>query len=86
MLRGRDGLLHMSEISHNVSGPEATAMLVIDEIENTDLGRIRNFAGYFMGICNKFLRGGPPGAPQNGLAKGVSRGREGLIRSHRMRC
>ena len=43
---------------------EATAMLVIDEIENTDLGRIRNFAGYFMGICNKFLRGGPPGAPQ----------------------
>ena len=43
---------------------EATAMLVIDEIETPDLGRIRNFAGFFMGICNKFLRGGPPGAPQ----------------------
>jgi hypothetical protein len=43
---------------------EPTAMLVVDEIESTDLGRIRNFAGYFMGICNKFLRGGAPGAPQ----------------------
>lgn len=43
---------------------EPTAMMVVDEIESTDLGRIRNFAGYFMGICNKFLRGGAPGAPQ----------------------
>ena len=43
---------------------EPTAMAVIEEIENTDLGRIRNFAGYFMGICNKFLhaeRAGRPG-------------------------
>lgn len=43
---------------------EPTAAQVIDEIEGTDLARIRNFAGYFMGICNKFLRGGPEGAQQ----------------------
>ena len=43
---------------------EPTAMAVIEEIENTDLGRIRNFAGYFMGICNKFLRGGAGGPPR----------------------
>lgn len=41
---------------------EVTACVVIDEIEQTDLSRIRNFAAYFMGICNKFLKGsgGPP--------------------------
>ena len=37
----------------------------IEEIEQTDLSRIRNFAAYFMGICNKFLRGpGGSGPPQ----------------------
>ena len=43
---------------------EASACSVIDEIEQTDLGRIRNFAGYFMGICNKHLRGGGPPPPR----------------------
>ena len=31
VLRGRDGLLHMSEISHNITGPEATAMLSVGQ-------------------------------------------------------
>ena len=43
---------------------EQTALSVVDEIESTDLGRVRNFAGYLMGICNKFLKGGAPGAPR----------------------
>ena len=41
-----------------------TACTVIDEIESTDLSRIRNFAAYFMGICNKFIKGGGAGPPQ----------------------
>jgi hypothetical protein len=43
---------------------EATACTVIDEIEGTDSSRIRNFAAYFMGICNKFLN-----KPQGGAAQ-----------------
>ena len=42
---------------------EPTAMAVIERLR-TPTSDDRNFAGYFMGICNKFLRGGAGGPPR----------------------
>jgi len=39
----------------------ATATRALEELHRTDLGRVRNFGAYFMGICKKVHDGtGPP--------------------------